>query len=339
MAYIPYRTRVRLRKLGIALIIAAVLLLLTAIGLVIYLQRFLVYSADGVRLEFSPAATQTDTPQKLEPLPDAQIVVDTSAESDTSAISRLTGIYVTVDMLGDTDAILDAVQQTEGQVAVLLDVKSIYGNFYYSTGLSGAETSSSVDTAAVDQLIADLNANGRVYLIARVPAFRDSAYALAHQSSGLPLENGALWMDSDSCYWLDPADSLVLSYLQDIIRELESLGFDEVVFTDFAFPASENISYDGDRFAAVLDAAQRLRSNVTGDALLSLVTTDASLASYADRVYLTTDDGAQVQSLTQSFADVYDTLEDHIVFLTDSRDTRFAQYGLLRPAVTEDADS
>lgn len=336
MAYIPYRTRVRLRKLGIALAIAAVLLLLTAIGLVIYFQRFLVYSADGVRLEFSPSTAQTDTPQKLEPLPDPQIVVDTSAESDTSAMSRLSGLYVTADMLDDTDTILDEISQTEGQVAVLLDVKSIYGNFYYSTSITGAETSSSVDIAAVDQFIADLNANGRVYLMARVPAFRDSAYALAHQSSGLPLENGALWMDSDSCYWLDPADSLVLSYLQDIIRELEALGFDEVVFTDFAFPASENISYDGDRSAAVLDAAQRLRSNVTGDALLSLVTTDASLAAYADRVYLTTDDGAQVQSLTQSFADVYDTLEEHIVFLTDSRDTRFAQYGLLRPAVTEE---
>lgn len=339
MAYIPYRTRVRLRKLGMALAIAAVLLLLTAIGLVIYLQRYLVYSGDGVRLEFSPSTAQTDTAHKLEPLPDAQIVVDTSPQSDTQAMSRLSGIYVTADMLGDTDAILDAVSQSEGQVAVLLDVKSIYGNFYYNSSLSGAETSSSVDAAAVDQLITDLNSNGRVYLIARLPAFRDSAYALAHQSSGLPLDNGALWMDSDSCYWLDPADQQVLSYLQDILRELEGLGFDEVVFSDFTFPTSENISYDGDRVAAVLDAAQRLRSNAGGEAPLSLATTDPALAAYADRVYLTGSDGSQVQALAQTFADVYDSLEEHIVFLTDSRDTRFADYGLLRPAVTEDAES
>lgn len=339
MPYIPYRTRVRLRKLGIALAITAVLLLLTAIGLVIYLQRYLVYSADGVRLEFSPTV-QTQTHQKLEPLPDAQVVLDTSPATDTTAMTRLEGIYVTADMLDEGDAILQAVQESEGQVAVLLDVKSIYGNFCYSTGISGADTATSVDIAAVDQLIADLNANGRVYLIARLPAFRDSAYALAHQESGLPLDNGALWLDSDSCYWLDPVDQQVLSYIQSILSELGSLGFDEVVLSDFTFPASQNIAYDGDRVAAVLNAAQRLASNQTEDSpVLSLATTDPALAAYADRVYLTGNDGSQVQSLVQTFADTYDTLSDHVVFLTDSRDTRFADYGILRPAVTEDTDS
>lgn len=66
MPYIPYRTRVRLRKLAVALVIIVVLLLLTAIGFVIYLQRFLVYSADGVRLEFSPSTESRTPPEKLE---------------------------------------------------------------------------------------------------------------------------------------------------------------------------------------------------------------------------------------------------------------------------------
>ena len=89
--------------------------------------------------------------------------------------------------------------------------------------------------------------------------------------------------------------------------------------------------------AAVLDAAQRLSSNQTESSpALSLATTDPVLAAYADRVYLTSSDGSQVQSLVNTFADVYDTLHDRVVFLTDSRDTRFADYGILRPAVTED---
>ncbi len=337
MPYIPYRTRVRLRKLAVALVIIVVLLLLTAIGFVIYLQRFLVYSADGVRLEFSPSTERSAVREKLEPLPDAQVVVDTSPMEDTSAMTRLEGIYVTTDMLDETDAILEAVQSAEGQVAVLLDVKSIYGNFCYSTAIPGAETSSSVDVTAVDQLIADLNANGRVYLIARLPAFRDSAYALANQSCGLPLDNGALWMDSDSCYWLDPANQQVLSYLQSILSELAGLGFEEVVLSDFTFPSSQNIAYDGDRVAAVLDAAQRLSSNQTESSpALSMATTDPALAAYADRVYLTSSDGSQVQDLVDTFSDVYDTLHDRVVFLTDSRDTRFSDYGVLRPAVTAD---
>lgn len=339
MAYIPYRTRVRLRKLGIGLAIAAVLVLLTAIGLVIYLQRYLVYSADGVRLEFSPAARNV-TEQKLEPLPDAKVVVDTNPDQSVSSLSRLEGIYVTTDMLDDTDAIREAVDAADGPIAVLLDVKSIYGNFCYTTAISGASTASSVDIAAVDQLIADLNSNSRVYLIARIPAFRDSAYALAHQESGLPLDSGALWLDSESCYWLDPTDEQVLSYLQSILRELDGLGFDEVVLSDFAIPASENISYDGDRSAPVLNAAQRLASNRTdSDPVLSIATTDPALAASASRVYLTGSDGSQAQTQAQAFADVYATLEDHVVFLTDSRDTRFAQYSILRPAITGDEDA
>ena len=353
MRFVSYRNRQRLRKLLIILAIALAVLIAAAICVVIYLQRYIVYTRDGAHLDFSsrpgasadageaPALSNPEFQIEADPaLPDVAVEVDTNpAEESAAGMARIRGVYVTAEMLGSMDALTEVLHAQEGQTAVMLDLKSIYGNYYYHTSIPGGELSSAVDADAVDRLIADLAARSDRYLIARVPAFRDSAFALNNQNCGLPLDSGALWMDSDSCYWLDPAQDLTVSHLESMVLELQSLGFDEVVFTDFYFPDSANIAYDGDRSAAVLEAAQRLSQNLAGESIiLSLATTDPNLAAYAQRVYLTEDSGSAVQSLAGTFASVYDALAEHVVFVTDSRDTRFADYGLLQPALrTEDA--
>ena len=63
----------------------------------------------------------------------------------------------------------------------MLDVKSKFGNFYYTTGLSGASQSDTIERA-MDALLADLIRQD-CYLIARLPAFRDSAFC--RSQSGL----------------------------------------------------------------------------------------------------------------------------------------------------------
>ena len=352
MRFVSYRNRQRIRKLLIALGIALAVLIVAAVCVVIYLQRYIVYTRDGAHLDFGsrPGASVSESAGEstLEnpefqvetdaALPDVTIEVDTTPESTSpTGMARIRGVYVTADMFSDLDTLTPALDALEGQTAVLLDLKSIYGNYYYHTTLPNGELASSIDVNGVDQLIADLAGRSDIYLIARVPAFRDSAYALANQDCGLPLDNGALWMDSDSCYWLDPAKDQVVSHLESVALELQSLGFDEVVFSDFYFPDSTNISYSGDRSAAVLDAAKRLSDNLSGESIvLSLATTDPALAAYAQRVYLTEDNGSAAQSLANSFAPAYDTLAEHVVFITASRDTRFADYGLLQPALELD---
>ncbi len=337
MRNLSFRSKQRLRKLLIAAAITAVVLVAAAICLVVYLERYIVYTADGAHLDFSGTHASDTAPDTLEPLPDAPLeILDGSESSESSGLTRLSGLYVTVDMLSDPDAVLAAVDAQAGQTAVLLDLKSIYGNFYYNTTLTGAGISSAVDAAAVDSLLTQLAGRSDVYRIARIPAFRDSAYALANQACGLPLASGALWMDEENCYWLDPGNELVLSYLSSIVRELRDLGFDEVVFSDFTFPNSANIQYDGDRSTALLEAAARLQANVTADGLVfSLETTDPALAAYATRVYCVTDDGADVADVSSALSSVYSDLPASLVFLTASRDTRFSQYGLLQPAIAE----
>ena len=125
---------------------------------------------------------------------------------------------------------------------MLLDVKSKFGNFYYTTSLSGATQSDTIDSGAMDRLIHTLKEQG-CYLIARLPAFRDSAFAQSNPTAGLALSSGALWTDDEQCYWLDPASQTVMANLMQICRELQETGFDEVVFTDFRIPDSGSIVY------------------------------------------------------------------------------------------------
>ena len=97
---------------------------------------------------------------------DAQIVYD-EAQPGSNRIADLGGVYVTTQMLRDPEAVRAALEQ-QGACAVLLQLKSTFGNFYYSSSIDGAELAD-VDTAAVDSLIDWLSQHG-YYLIAEVPS-------------------------------------------------------------------------------------------------------------------------------------------------------------------------
>lgn len=97
----------------------------------------------------------------------------------------------------------------------------------------------------------------------------------------LQLSSGALWADSDSVYWLDPASATVQGYLQQVCKELSSLGFTEVVFDDFYFPTSGNIAYESSQTKAeiIQDAATALRNAFAASNLhISFCVQDAAAA-------------------------------------------------------------
>ena len=200
------------------------------------------------------------------------------------------------------------------------------------TGFHGAELAD-VDTAAVDSLIDWLSQHG-YYLIAEVPAFCDTAFALANSAAALPLSSGALWMDSNGCYWLDPASETVMIYLKQIARELSSRGFREVVFSEFRFPASNSISYHSEKSGAELtqDAAQELTTFFSGSNLMISFETDDT-AFPADvctgRLYIRDVDGSKIEKFAQAYGSAENLTE--LVFLVNSKDTRFDERAVLRP--------
>lgn len=341
MFIIPYHVKMRLKKLAKVLGILCLVLLIAGIFLYFWLGRFVVYSREsGLYFDFDRSTTLLEgTGREITPTENTDPVKivydDGSSASANVGLQPIGGYYADADMLSDhMDEVRSQVEALAPGTAVMVDVKSIYGNFYYSTGIQGAGTSDSVDISAFNDLIHYMDRSG-LYLIAKVPAFCDQVYALAHQSSGLPLSSGALWMDDNACYWLDPQSPTVLNYLTSIAAELSDLGFDEVVFSHFYIPDSDNIVYDyGDSTESDIlkAAAENLLTAFLGKRLvISFASDDAAfpVPSATSRLFLTGIDAASVANIESQAVNLTD-LTVQLVFVTDSRDTRYDSYNVLR---------
>lgn len=358
MRIISYRNKARLRRTALIVLLLALVLVIACVAYVIYLGRYMVYTPDGAYLALPGDETvQAAGPSEAAPVPSGDYVVGEQVErpqtespapapSDEPAEtgrSFTEGFYATNaalmqadDVRSALDGILASRDETDGTIAVLLDLKSEFGNFYYSSGVSGAPIAS-VDTGAIDALIAMLAARDDVYLIARLPAFRDTAYALSEMSRALPLSSGALWADSDGCYWLDPGSEAVVDRLLAICYDLSALGVDEVVFRDFCFPASESIVYDGDREAAVEAAAKRLAEEAALPVSFSFTGGEPSFvsAAYGAHICLEADGGGDIAGALANVSAALTGEDTQVIFLSPSRDTRFDAYIHLRPVTEE----
>jgi len=257
---ISYRARQRWKRLGvIALILAAVLLLAAVVGM-IWGQRYVVYDRDGARLDTS-----------LDPhIPLGQVAVAPEQEtvnvyfnegenaiSTGQELTQMVGFYADRTALEDMELMKQQAALLEMGTPVMLDVKDGKGRFFYSSSLS-SDRYDGIDPAQMDDFIAQLDKKG-MYLIARVPAFRDYAFGLSDTDNGLFVSSGGyLWADDDYCYWLDPTKQGTVTHLIDIVSELKKLGFDEVVFDNFTFPPTTDLKFSGDRAQALNTAAQTL---------------------------------------------------------------------------------
>lgn len=338
MPQISYRNRLLLKKiLRVALIVLAVALVVGVV-LLIYVQPYMVYDRDGAHLDFSakaPGDSEIVEQDRRPTIDDPQIVYVEGAVSPEK-LAEIGGYYITTAMLQNPDAVLAEIQKLDAPCAVMIELKSIFGNFYYSTSIEGASTAD-IDIAAVDGLITYL-ADKHFYIIAVIPAFSDPTFALQNLSCGLPLKSGALWMDENGCYWLDPANETVLSYLTQIARELSGMGIREVAFSEFRFPTSGNISYVSDKTGEQIieEAAAELTDFFTGsDLMVSFLAEgdDFPASVCKGRVYVPNVDGSQVDHYAQVYGG--STSLSELVFLTSSRDTRFEDQAVLHPLLTD----
>ena len=188
---------------------------------------------------------------------------------------------------------------------------------------------------AQDALIQELTETPDLIVVARVPAFSDPNFVAKHYSSALTTTSGDLWMDERRCYWLRPDSIDAQSYLAAIALELDSLGFDEVLFDNFYVPSDSSIVWDTEAItpvAALEDCAENLTANLTGSSIrLALGTSVPSVAQYASRVFVTTERANDVLSVTDAMTEVLPDPATQLVFVTTSHDTRFDASGVIRP--------
>lgn len=318
----------------LAIILASVGLLMA--GRFIYLQRFLVYDTDGVHLDYGRQPVYPNRGEG-ESAKDDFVLEQQDPTGTGGAFGQVTkpykGVFLSVGQLAATET-RNLIGDNLGTAnSVMMEMKTATGKFLYSTSLSGGETGNA-DLNAIEALVKELSARNELWLIAKVPAFRDSAYAVLDYSHSLPLKNGALWMDANGSYWLDPASSDVEDYLVATARELHALGFDEIVFEEFQFPTSENIVYNreisGDEAALALAKSIKERLALY-NIPVSFMSQDAEIAKLSQRVYLTPESGASVKAEAEKYAEYLQQDNGKLVFLTGSRDTRFFDYSVLSP--------
>ena len=336
MFNLTWRTRKRLKTAG--LVLGTILGLGLAIWLcwILWLGRFVVYSRDAARLDFD---WQTPGPFVVAEQPEeptVSILYDDGSQTVVQRnpeLTQINGCYITAQMLIDDIAGVEALirEQPKG-TAIMLELKAGSGTFYYKTQMPRASVSSKIDKEAMKSLLSYLE-KADYYTIARIPAFRDRAYGLENTSSGIHHSSGGyLWAGADNCYWLDPAKSGPRNYLITIAEELRDLGFNEVVFTDFTFPPTEDILYEGDKLAALNEAAQYLAENLmTEDFCVSFLCNEEGFVLPAGRTRLYRDgvDASMAQNVASALT--IPNSQINLVYLTEANDTRFDAFSVLRP--------
>jgi hypothetical protein len=140
-----------------------------------------------------------------------------------------------------------------------------------------------------------------------------------------------LFVDEGGCYWLNPTKQGTVTYLVQIVTELKSLGFDEVVFDSFTFPDTKYKRVDFDEAEALAIAAKTLVTSCATErfAVSFVQTADFALPDGRSRLYLKDAAAADAALLAQQTG-----LADpaaRLVFLTEIHDTRFDDYSVLRP--------
>lgn len=338
MFNLTFTARRRLQRWGIAGGVLVLLAVLVWLCWVIWIGRYVVYSGEGAKIDMNlpqqiSGGQLSRPPSAAETVP---VYVNEGSDAITvnAELSQINGYYVDTDMLQyEMDTVMNAVATLPSGTAVMVELKNIWGTFFYSSDLSDATISSKLDPATVDKLITELNSKN-LYIIAKIPAFRERYYCLNHSSSGLEVTRRThLWEDKEKCYWLDPTDNSALNWVMSIVEELKGLGFDEVVFTEFRMPDTDGIYFNGDRAEAIRSAAEKIATGCGSEGFaVSFMTDDPEFPLPQNgwcRIYLQ-NVSAKDAAATAARLGVADQ-KANIVFLANTNDTRYDEFSSLRP--------
>ena len=322
-----YRQKLLLKRLLITLgILLVVALLVLLIGFS-YLGRYVVYTENGAHFSFGQDTAADETLQAQAPVsgPENPVLVtgdsilEDFALADNEAIVledyEVNGLIVDYDTLKDGST-LNAIDFTEGDYNTLvLEMRS--------------GSSEILNTDAVLTLI-DRAKSQDLHLIALISCLNDIAYAEENSREALSVYGGNYYLTSGGSYWLNPTLESVQNYIAYMIISLKEMGFEEVILNHFSFPEDTSIDYsseEGVRQQALIDAFENIKTLVGSGCTLSLLITDPENGhqayDYADHLYVYFNNGSQVDDYIENHPDRY------IVFVTDSHDTRFDDYGKL----------
>lgn len=332
---IPYRTRLSLKRGAIVAVAVLLVLCLVVTCWFVWLKRYIVYTRDeGAVLDMSLSSQIQDGVEAVPPETQEDVSIyyneGDNAINTSRELQQMAGYYANTEALrGGISQVYQQIGQLESEVPIMLDVKNSKGDFYYSSAIS-TNRDSKIVPEEMDELIKNLKTADR-YLIARLPALRDRYYGLHHVSDGVFDSRGAYLYSDGGIYWLNPSREGTLTYLVQIVNELKSLGFDEVVLEAFRFPDTQYMRFDGDKDEALAAAAKTLVATCSSDDFAVSFVQEAGflLPEGRSRLYIEGADAGAAATLAQDSG--IENTAVNLVFLTEVHDTRFDAYSVLRP--------
>lgn len=298
MAYDVYRPKSRrgkrLRRILTALLLAAVI---AAIALFFICQKYLVYTADGVRIDpkaASAAASAGSTPAPAVTPEVVEVEVEIGKTDYTTLVtdagtglSALHGRYLTADQISPENLQAAAAQiKTAGGDLLVLQMKPAGGKLTWKSGVALTDEFGTNGAKELQDTLQTLRDDG-VHFAAVVSCCVDTTLAsskpeLALKTAGTPYADG-------SGGWVNPASEDVQQYLSALCKELADMGFEEIFCSFMQTPASTadlELGEDVTRSDAVMGLAKNLRRSLRGTgAKLSVICSVDSVAF--DRANLT----------------------------------------------------
>ena len=335
---IPYRTQRKLKRLGLVLLVLALIGVLVWFCSVIFLERYIVYTRDGAHLDFSVAPEDMSGEIARPPVGSANVSIFYNEGADAldsnAVLKKLDGYYIdAASMSADhISQVWESLKVIPRDTPVMIELKGGNGYFYYNSSLADAVKATTVSTDAVDELIKELKKRG-YYTIAKVSTFRDYNFGLNNVPQGLPvIGTPYLWPDAGNCYWLKPNDPKVLKWVETYVKEVKDLGFNEVLLADFHYPATDKVTLPEDKNAILAESAAKILETCAEDGFTISFGVDDSqfpLPEGRCRIYMENVDAKNVSAQLAQTKVAEPTIK--LVFVAKTNDTRYSQGSVLRP--------
>lgn len=231
----------------IAVVLAAAVVIVVA-GL-FFLQKYIVYTDDGPKLQLPPLFQQEEEPSGSGSLPDPGNLSIVEQPPGDQSQTQQPPPEVNEEEFAGYALQISADQALSGWTpepdpaikGLIVEMKDQMGMLAWSSGqrIAGQASVNGSQTAA--EGLKAWNA-GQEYTIARMHCFRDDTVPYYRNRLALRWAgNDWNWRDELGLRWTSPAQEEVRAYNAALCGELAAMGFDEIVLEEFYFPIGGNL--------------------------------------------------------------------------------------------------
>jgi hypothetical protein len=226
-------------------VLLIILLALTVIAVLLFygLQKYIVYTPNGVKLELPILASASPDGGSGTSAPQASagLVIDKTDYSNITAtagdgLSAVKAIYVPASDI-TPDGINKYAERLSKGNALVMELKPASGQLAWKSSVKEASSYALNGTADLSSVISGLKEK-KVWLVAELSCCVDTLMAQRNTPAALKTAAGGAYADAEGG-WIDPYSAEMRQYIVDLSNELISMGFDEILLTNVCHPEVE----------------------------------------------------------------------------------------------------